>query len=198
MALFILVNNNMIFNFLDKYRSISINRISDFFDRKCIRHHCIPEHNKIDFMLDDFQFGIWIDKKYFLIELLCPIASEDKKEKPVDRRGAEEACLGITKQIKVLKAYYTIVDYIDEDNANKLAKCNTIRFSFDSFCYNMYDFSILFHDALNVIHFGFNEYHKLYDEIISKTHSAPVGFRTFDSEVSVEQSPITNHHIGFV
>lgn len=69
----------------------------------------------------------------------------------------------------------------------------------ESYCYNMYDFSRLFYDGLNVILGGYNEYHKLYDEIESKLPGTPIGFRNFDNDEARQESQPTNRHrIGFV
>ncbi len=141
----------MNYNILDKYKSISIDRISSFFDRKCIRHHCTPKQNRIDFMLDGFLWGLCMDKDYFRIELSRPIRTRDKIESPVDMVLAENVCLDVTQKIKVLKAYCTLENYIDEDKANELIKLSPLRFNVEFFCHNMYDFRKLFYIGINVI-----------------------------------------------
>ena len=63
----------------------------------------------------------------------------------------------------------------------------------------MYDFSKLFYDGINVILGGYQEYHKLYDEIRATLPSAPIGFRAFESNVTNDNSQTINgHRIGFV
>ena len=63
----------------------------------------------------------------------------------------------------------------------------------------MYDFSKLFYDGINVILGGYQEYHKLYDEIRATLPSAPIGFRAFESNVTNDNSQAINgHRIGFV
>ena len=133
------------------------------------------------------------------MDLVFPITEDNGKDKLINNHVAEKACLEVTKLIKVLKAHYTSHEYVDEDNGNKLVKYNILLFNFESYCYNMYDFSKLFYDGLNVILGGYKEYHKLYDEIRATLPSAPIGFRTFDSNATNDNSQTINgHRIGFV
>lgn len=124
---------------------------------------------------------------------------ENAKDKHINNHVAEKACLEVTKLIKVLKAHYTSHEYVDEDNEDKLVKYNILLFNFETYCYNMYDFSKLFYDGINVILGGYQEYHKLYDEIWATLPSAPIGFRAFESNVTNDNSQTINgHRIGFV
>lgn len=182
----------------DKYRSISIERVNDFLTRKSIEHK-YTELRKIEFRLEDWSWDLYIDDNYFKIDLVFPISQGADTDKRINSYVAEKACLEVTKLIKVMKAHYSSHEYVDEDNGNKLVKYNILLFNFESYCYNMYDFSRLFYDALNVILGGYNEYHKLYDEIESKLPGAPIGFRSFDNdEVKQETKPTNRHRIGFV
>ena len=182
----------------DKYRSISIERVNDFLTRKSIEHKC-TELRKIEFRLEDWSWDLYIDDNYFKIDLVFPISQGADTDKRINSHVAEKACLEVTKLIKVLKAYYSSHEYVDEDNENKLVKYNILILNFESYCYNMYDFSRLFYDGLNVILGGYNEYHKLYDEIESKLPGTPIGFRNFDNDEARQESQPTNRHrIGFV
>ena len=140
-----------------------------------------------------------IDDDYFKMVLVFPITEENAKDKHINNHIAEKACLEVTKLIKVLKAHYTSHEYVDEDKEDKLVKYNILLFNFETYCYNMYDFSKLFYDGINVILGGYKEYHKLYDEIRATLPSAPIGFRTFDSNATSDNSQTINgHRIGFV
>ena len=183
------------YNLFDKYRSISIERIINFLTRKCIEHRC-AELQKIEFKLEDLSWNLYLDNDYFKMDLVFPITEE---ENHINTKVAKEACLEITKLVKVLKAHYTSHDYIDKENGSKVVKYHILLFSFETFCYNMYDFGKLFYDSLNVILCGYNEYHKLYNEIVSKLPNAPIGFRNFESNNANEESHPTNRHrIGFI
>lgn len=83
---------------------------------------------------------------------------------------AENACLEVTKRIKVIKVHYSSHEFHDEDNGNKLVKFNVLHFCFESYCYNMYDFGKLFFTGLNVILGGYSEYETLYAEIQSMSN----------------------------
>lgn len=184
-------------NIFDRYKSISIERVHDFLNRKCIEHQCTELH-KIEFKLEDWTWDLYIDENYFTINLVFPITEENGSDKHICRHVAEEACLEATKLIKVLKACYSSHNYIDEENDNKQIKYNFLLFNFESFCYNMYDFCKLFYDGLNVILGGYKEYHSIYDEIESKL-GTPIGFGNFDDKGTKEDSQTTNRHrIGFV
>lgn len=187
------------YNIFDKFRSISVERINDFLNNKCIEHKCTELH-RIEFRLEDWSWNLYVDDNYFKVSLVFPITRETDTDKPVNTRVAEKACLEVTNLLKVLKANYSSHEYIDKDNDNKPVRYHILLFSFESFCYNMHDFNKLFYDALNVIISGFKEYHKLYDEIESKLPGAPIGFRQLDSEEeTIEKTQTTNkHHIGFV
>lgn len=52
MALFGLFNSQKDFGIVGKYKSISIERVNNFFDRNCIEHQC-TELLKIVFKLED-------------------------------------------------------------------------------------------------------------------------------------------------
>lgn len=186
------------YNLINKYRSISIERVSDFLTRKCIEHQC-TELQKITFKLEGWSWNLYIDKDYFKIELAFPIIEENETSKRTNKRVAEDACLEVTKLIKILKAHYNSHEYVDEGNDNKLIKYHVLVFSFESYCYNMYDFNRLFNDGLRVILCGYNEYHKLYDVIESKSPGNPIGFRNVDSDGSSESSQaMSRNRIGFV
>ena len=165
MALFGLSNSKKDFGIVDKYKSISIERVNNFLDRNCIEHQC-TELREIVFKLEDWSWDLYIDNDYFKIELVFPITEDTGKDKHINNHIAEKACLEVTKLIKVLKAHYTSHEYVDEDNEDKLVKYNLLHFNFESYCYNIYDFGKLFYDGLNVILGGYKEYHKLYDEIM--------------------------------
>jgi len=187
-----------LFNIFDRCKSISIERVNDFLTRKCIEHQCTELH-KIEFKLEDWSWDLYIDENYFKMDLVFPITEKNCSNKHINRHVAEEACLEVTKLIKVLKAHYTSHEYVDKDNGNQLVKYYILLFSFESYCYNMYDFNKLFYDGLNVILGGYKEYLKLYDDIESKLPSTPIGFRTFDSNATNDKSrTINNHRIGFV
>lgn len=198
MALFGLFNSKKDFGIVDKYKSISIERVNNFLDRTCIEHQC-TELRKIVFKLEDWSWDLYIDDDYFKMVLVFPITEENAKDKHINNHVAEKACLEVTKLIKVLKAHYTSHEYVDEDNEDKLVKYNILLFNFETYCYNMYDFSKLFYDGINVILGGYQEYHKLYDEIRATLPSAPIGFRAFESNVTNDNSQTINgHRIGFV
>lgn len=186
------------YNIFDKFRSISVERINDFLNRKCIEHQC-TELNRIQFKLENLTWDIFVDGSYFKIELAFPIFNDATLDKRVNTSIAEEACLEVTKLIKVLKAHYTSYEYIDKDNNNELVKYKVLLFDFESFCYNMFDFCRLFYDALNIIICGYKEYYKQYDEIESRLPITPIGFRQFERDETKEKSQTTNrHHVGFV
>lgn len=182
----------------DKYRSISIERVNNFLTKKSIEHKC-TELRKIEFKLEDLFWDLYIDDNYFKMELVFPISEGADTGKHINHHVAKKACLDVTKLIKVLKAHFSSHEYVDETNGNKLVKYNILLFNFESYCYNMYDFSRLFYDGLNVILGGYNEYHKLYDKIESKLPGVPIGFRTIDNDGDRQESqPSNRHRIGFV
>jgi len=187
-----------IYDVVDKYRSISVERVNDFLTRKCIGHQC-TELRKIEFKLEDWSWDLYIDDNYFKMELVFPITEDTGSDKPINKRVAEEACIEVTRQVKVLKAYYCSYEYVNKDNENKLVKYNILLFNFGSYCYNMYDFSKLFYDGLNIILWGYKEYHKLYNEIESKLPITSIGYIRSDNDDANEKSRTKNrHHIGFV
>lgn len=180
-------------NLLDKYRSITIERVNEFLTKNSIEHKC-TELRKIEFKFEDWSWDLYIDNNYFKIHLAFTTTEEN-----INILAAEKACIELAKRVKVLKAYYISHEFVDEDKGNELVKSNLLLFEFESFCYNMYDFSKLFYDALNVILVGNHEYNKLYEEIVSTLPTAPVGFRNVESVSANEQSqPTDRHHIGFV
>lgn len=176
----------------DRNRSISIERVNEFLTRKSIEHKC-TELRKIEFKLEDWSWDLYIDDNYFKMVL---VTSTDKH---INRHVAEKACLEVTNLIKVLKAHYTSYEYVEEDDGNKLVKYNILIFKFESYCYNMYDFSRLFYDGLNIILCGYNEYYMHYNQIESELPGAPIGFRNFDNDEVRQESQSTNRYrIGFV
>lgn len=187
-----------LYNLLDMFRSISIERVNTFLTRNSINYQR-AELQKIEFKLEDLTWELYIDGDYFKMVLVFPITEENAKDKHINNHVAEKACLEVTKLIKVLKAHYTSHEYVDEDNEDKLVKYNILLFNFETYCYNMYDFSKLFYDGIKVILGGYQEYHKLYDEIRATLPSAPIGFRAFESSVTNDNSQAMNgHRIGFV
>lgn len=187
----------MIYNLFDKYRLISLERINDFLTKKSIEHQC-TELRKIEFKLEGFTWNLYIDDDYIKIQLGFPILEENAAVKHIIGQVAENACLEVTKRIKVIKAHYSSHEFHDEDNDNKLVKYKVLLFSFESYCFNMYDFGKLFFKGLDIILGGFSEYHTLYSEIESKLPSSPIGFRNTGSNDSNEKSqPTNNHRIGF-
>lgn len=187
-----------IYNIFDKFKSISNERVNDFLRRNGIEHQC-TELNKIEFRLEDWNWELYIDGNYFKMDLIFPITEEMNAEKPMNKSVAEEACLEVTKQIKVLKAFYTSHSYVDKGKDNRVVSYNILGFTFESFCYNMCDFRLLFNNAINVIVAGYREFPKFYDEIESKLPGTPIGFRLSDSNDTKEKSLTTNkHRIGFV
>lgn len=186
---------NMLNYFLDKFKPVSVERVNDFLSRKCIEHKCTKLY-EISFKIEDLNWNLYIDGDYIKIELAFPI--DEEAEKNINKLVAEKACLEVTKLIRVLKAYYLSHEFIDEDNDNKLKKLHILLFSFESYCFNMYDFSNIFYTGLSTILLGKNEYHKIYDELESKLSSASIGFSHYDSEDTYENSQPTNRHrIGF-
>lgn len=187
-----------LFDCFDKYKSISTERINDFLTRRCIEHQCTELH-RIEFRLEDWSWDLCIGDNYFKINLVFPIVRENDTDKLINAQVATDACLEVTKLLKVLKVNYSSHEYIDKENDNKLIKYNILLFSFESFCYNMCDFGKLFYDAISVIISGYHEYHKRYDSIESKLPITPIGFRQFDSDEANEKTQISNkHHVGFV
>lgn len=185
-----------IYNILNRYKSISIERINDFLTRNGIEHQC-TEFGKIEFKLEDWKWDLYIENNYFRMVLVFSITEDTIKDRYIDCNGAEEACLEITKQIKFLKAHYSSHKY--KDNDNRLKNYNILIFNFESYCYNMYDFSKIFYDGLNIILVGYKEYQKIYDEIESKLTAIPIGFRNSDGNNKSEKSKKTNRHrIGYV
>lgn len=184
-------------NLFDKYRSISFERVNDFLTKRSIEHQC-TELRKIEFKFEGFTWFLSIEDDFFNIHLGFNISEEIRINNNVIENVAENACLEVTKRMKVIKAHYSSHEFYDEDNGNKIVKCNVLHFCFESYCYNMNDFGKLFFTGLDVILGGYSEYHKLYAEIKSKLPSAPIGFRSMDSNDSHEKSqPTNNHRIGF-
>ena len=63
----------------------------------------------------------------------------------------------------------------------------------------MDEFRKLIYEGINVILGGYQEYHKLYDEIRATLPGATIGFRAFESNVTNDNSQAINgHRIGFV
>lgn len=186
---------NMLNSILDKFRPVSVERINDFLTRKCIEHTC-TKLDEISFKIEDLNWHLYIDENYFKIELAFTI--DEESDNKINKLIAEKACLEVTKQIKVLKAHYISHEYTDEDQNNKLIKFHILIFAFESYCFNMYDFSYFFFTGLNIIIGGKNEYHKIYDELESKLPGTSIGFSHLDSENTYEKSQPTNRHrIGF-
>lgn len=186
------------YNLFDKYRSISIERVNGFLSKKSIEHK-YTDFRKIEFKFENWSWDLYIDDDYFKMNLVFTINEETAIGKRMNKLVAEEVCLELTKMIKVLKVHYTSHEYVNEEEGNKLVKYNVLLFSFESFCYNMYDFHKLFYDGLNVILTGFKEYHKLYDKIEPKLQRSPIGFVSFESGDTTEKSQHTNRNrMGFV
>lgn len=185
-------------NTLDKFRQISVERVSDFLTRNSIEHKR-AELDTIEFNLKNWRWYLFINQNYIKIDLVFPITEQTNSNKHIDKGIAREACLEVTKQLKVLKVFYTSHKYVDKDKDNEIVKYDILLFSFESFCYNMFEFSRLFYDGINVIIGGYNEYHKRYKEIDSKLPKAPIGFTNFNRDSSVENSQTTNRRrIGYV
>ena len=53
-----------IYNILNRYKSISIERINDFLTRNGIEHQC-TEFGKIKFKLEDWKWDLYIENNYF-------------------------------------------------------------------------------------------------------------------------------------
>lgn len=185
-------------NLFDKYRPMSIDRVNDFLTRKSIEHKC-TKLKEIEFKFEDCSWDLYIDDDYFVMCLVFTTIDENSTDKHVNRQIAEQASREATKKLKVLKVHYSSHEYVDEDNGRKLVKYNILQFYFESYCYNMCDFSKLFYDGLNIILAGYNEYHKQYEEIESKLSGSPIGYRNFDSEDTNKESQPTNRRCnGFV
>lgn len=185
-------------NILDKFRAISVERISDFLNRNGIEHKR-TELNAIEFMLKGWHWDLWIDRDYIKMDLVFPVTEETNGERNIEMGVSREACLEVTKQIRVMKAFYTSHQYVDKDKDNEIVKYDLLHFSFESFCYSMFEFSRLFYDGVNVIIGGYNEYHKHYKEIEAKLPKAPVGFTNYNIESSDVRQQITNRRrIGYV
>lgn len=185
-------------NIFDRFRSISVERINEFLTRKCIEHKYTELH-RIEFKLEGWLWDLYVDDNYFNVNLAFPIATESDTDKHVNTRIAQEASAEVTKLLKVLKVNYFLHEYADKDNDNKIFKSNILQFSFESFCYNMYDFGKMFYDALNVIIGGYKEYHKFYDDFEAKLPGSTIGFRQYNSEDKNGISQITDrNHVGFI
>ena len=186
-----------IHNIFDKYRSVTIERVHNFLSRKGIEHQC-SELKKIDFKLEGWSWDLYIEDNYVNI-CLDFIKKETDADKKTNRKVAKEACLGVTKRIKVIKAFYTSHSHNDEDNGNRLTRYDIFHFSFESFCFNMHEFNVLFYNGLRLILGAYSEYRELYDEMESRLPETIVGFRNDDSNETNERSQTTNRHrIGFV
>lgn len=185
-----------IHNIFDKYRSVTIERVHNFLSRKGIEHQC-SELKKIDFKLEGWSWDLYIEDNYVNI-CLDFIKKETDADKKTNRKVAKESCLEVTKRIKVIKAFYTSHSHNDEANGNRLTRYDIFHFSFESFCYNMYEFNELFYNGLRLILGGYSEYRELYDELESKSPVTPVGFIQSDCDNAKEKlQPTDKHHIGF-
>lgn len=186
------------YNIFDKYKSVSIERAHDFLTRKAIEHQC-TELRRIEFKLEDFSWNLYIVDNYIKIELNFLINKETSTDKRTNRKIADGVCVEVTKRIKVIKAFYTSHCDNDEDNGNRLTRYDIFHFSFESFCFNMYEFNELFYNGLRLILGGYSEYRELYDEFESKVPVTPIGFIQSDCDNAKEKlQPTDKHHIGFV
>lgn len=179
---------------LDKFRSISVDSINDFLTRNDIEHKR-TDLNVLEFKLENWRWDLYIYQDYIKVELVLFVP----EEMSVDKEIAREACLEVTKRLKVLKLYYTSRKYRDKYKDNEVVECDIFLFSFESFCFSMFEFGNLFYNGIYAIIGGQKEYNKLYDEMESKKPKPPVGFTNFISDSSSEKPQTTNRRrVGYV